>query len=79
MYSIYRSKEDNKYHEMMGVYPEYYHQTKAEDIKKIYDHRAKALMHYYYSKKEFATVQILTKHHKNCALYMEQLKSRERE
>ena len=70
MYSVYRSKEDNKYYEMMGVYPEHYKQVKDADVKKIYDHRAMALLHYYRSQNDHASVQILTKHHKNCALHI---------
>lgn len=67
MYSIYRSKEDNKYLDMMGIYPERYHETEDEEVKKIYDHRAMALLYYYCSQKDKDSVQILTKHHKNCA------------
>lgn len=67
MYSVYRSKEDNQYYNMMGVYPERYKEVTDEEVKKIYDHRAMALLYYYRSKNDQNSVRILTKHHKNCA------------
>lgn len=82
MYSVYRSKEDNKYFDMMGIYPERYKQVHDKDVKKIYDHRAKALLHYYQSINDKESVRILTKHHRNCAEHIANLartKGRERD